>query len=139
MKTREEYIQKAMDALPKEYLDAVSSLQLTDKVNELASNINLDREQAAILDKEVAYMVLRMIEPAEFTKRLDNQLGVSDEIIMTIINSVTNNILKQLQKELGQDGAPATESIPVPPPPPEAGTPSPSYGGVTDPYQEPKE
>lgn len=143
--TQEELLKKAKSNLPRTYLDAVSEIGLSGRINTIGKQCNLSEKQTDILDQEVVYLILHITDPADFTERLAEGMEVNDDTLLEIVNKVTAGILRPLQNILNdQAGEEETENqqlaldIPVPPPPSGSGnTPSPSYGGTSDPYREP--
>lgn len=137
MAQSDEKIQKLLSDLPKAYQAAIKSLDVEKKINEIGEEYNLDESQEIYLDREVTYLVLRLSDAPDFITRIEDRLGISGEKAAGITNAVTDKILQPIQNRL--EASEAKADIPVPQPPSEGNTPTPSYGGDTDPYREPPE
>lgn len=138
--------------LPKDIKDVFLADETTSYLRLVGESCQLSKKERSSLGESVGLVLLGIVSAENLKSHLSQRLDKDEPTIEKITKGVKKHIFGQISEELnkldpqkilkeaesaGKQGE--SENIPVPPPPPEAGTPSPSYGGVTDPYQEPKE
>lgn len=137
---QEELLKKAKSNLPDSYLQAISEAGLPQRIEKIGKQNDLSEEQIDVLDQEVMYLVLYITDPADFTERLAEGLEIDGDDLLQVINNVTDKVLTPLKTlvNAGTEEESPRPSLDIPvPPPPSGDTPSPSYGGTSDPYREP--
>lgn len=134
--TKQRGVKAAFANLPDDYRNAVGSLSVTEKVNEISANHGLTDQQSIDLDHEVTYLLLLIQSTEQFMKDIEQKLEISEQKVAALTDSVTEKILQPIQNKVSDNN----KTVPAPPPPPEPQnkeTTTSGYAGNTDPYREP--
>lgn len=152
MKVNKEQLGIIFLNLPKDIKDVFLADETTSYLRLVGESCELSKKERSILGESVGLVLLGIFSAENLKSHLSQRLDKDEPTIEKITKGIKKHIFEQISKELDKldsqkilkeaksaEKQGQSENIPVPPPPPKNRTPSPSYGGVTDPYQEPKE
>jgi hypothetical protein len=130
-------INKIKRNLPEDYIRAISQLDVTSLVSEIAQKQGLSEKDTEIIDQEVMYLLLDIQGPPEFLEQIEENIDLDHDQSLNIIKDVNKKILRPIEKKMEE----SDKQMPVPPPPEKRqnNPPTPDYGGGSDPYREPTE
>lgn len=129
--TLEESMKQIMKTLPPVIREYLSQGKYTPVARNLMTKYDLRIDQGGILEREIMLLLLGVESPADFTKSLSDDAGLTREIINNIIQEVNDQIFVPLRKA-EEKGTPVLSAplptthfklenkIPIPRPVPEA-------------------
>lgn len=147
---------KLLSKLPREVKEVFASPEVAKCLKETGEKYGLSQEERGELGEATGLVLLGILSMKDFQERMQEKIDgpakqinklvreVQEEIFQPIVGSLKKLDPEEIlaQAEDGEEGAEevgiekTSLDIPVPPPP-GGDTPSPSYGGTSDPYREP--
>ena len=137
--------------LPEHIKEVFTATETTRFLKEIGTNHDFSQDERTTLGKSVGLVLLGIHEPKDMQMELYQKLDKDKQIVNKIVRSVQEEIFRPIKSDLRkldpkkllkqaqeEDDDTDADDIPVPPPPGGGGdTPTPSYGGSSDPYREP--
>ena len=96
----EENLQKKFNSLSEDIKNAILSANINDKIADISQTYKLNIEQAGKLYSSTFKIILNVVKPNDFENSLKTSLGLPDEKIKVIVNSVNEKILKNIRAQL---------------------------------------
>lgn len=141
--------------LPEKLREVFFADTTTNRLKQIGDKYKLSKQARSILGEAVGLVLLGVMSRKEFQDHLYENLPEEKDTISKIVKD-TRSIFQPVSAKLEQLDAEkllheaemkannagtneASNEMPVPPPPPGGDTPTPSYGGTSDPYREPAE
>lgn len=156
MKYSDEQRTQLLSKLPEEVKSAIASEKNLEYLRNIGTKYNLSVDERPKLGEAVGLVLLGILSMKEFQERMQERIDGPPKQVNKLVREVQEQIfqpiagsLKKLtpeeilrkakqkpREEAEEGGHQPVLDIPVPPPP-GGDTPSPSYGGTSDPYREP--
>lgn len=95
-----EELQKKFESLPEDLRWAIMAANVDDNVIEMGKEFGLNVEQMGQLSLETHAVMFGYTHPDKFEESIKASLGLPDEKIKAIVNSVNEKILKNIREQL---------------------------------------
>jgi len=100
IKILEEKIQNAKNALPKEAIEAINSVDWKNVVVSMREKRKYRFEQIEILGTEVEKLLYGLLNPIDFSKDLEFKMHLSKTEVGSLINELNDVIFRKIREEL---------------------------------------
>lgn len=97
--TKEQF-NEIFKTLPKDIKEAIISAESAEIIQTIAKNNNILPEKVKSLGDEVGLVMMGITKLKDFSKNLENRLGISSETSQKIIKDVNEMIFKNIQESL---------------------------------------
>lgn len=88
------------EKLPKEVLSFISSTNWDTDVKEIGSLYNLSQEELADFKREIILVLVGIVHPDEFTKALEQEVGIKGAVLEAIVAAVEQKIFAPIRPAL---------------------------------------
>ena len=96
MNDLQQLIKERLEILPPEVARAIESIPWLEKVKEIAQKHNLDEDETDAFTTETALVVLGVEPPPNYPENLADQVGLDDDVVVTIATEVDAKVLQPI-------------------------------------------
>jgi len=115
MTITKEQIKERFDSLPKDIKEAISSVDTTNKIMDIAKKYDIQIDEISELVDEVGLVMLGFTHPNDFISNLKRRLGVGKELAEILSREINSEIFIKIKESLRQiSERPATIIKPQP-------------------------
>ncbi|TSD03181.1 MAG: Uncharacterized protein Athens071416_242 [Parcubacteria group bacterium Athens0714_16] len=93
-------LEKLYEALPKNVQEAISSVAVAEKIQEIAKRNGLHIDEAGIISDEATMVMLGIEHPNDFVDGLKNKLKLPQEKIIALARDVDKEIFEPIKESL---------------------------------------
>lgn len=93
-------LQKKFESLPSDLKDALTSVDLSEKLQRIGKDQGLHLDQVDALMEEIGFVMLGETKPDEFGSKVSSRLGLPPEKVGPLVKSVDEEIFKPIRFSL---------------------------------------
>lgn len=100
MDETQEIIKEQLKKLPKDLKDAISSVDLRDKIRKISEKHHLHIDQAGNLENETAFVMIGLEPTADYKENLKRELNISRDRAQAITADIDKEIFARVRQSL---------------------------------------
>lgn len=100
MDSEKKILQEKFNLLPEELKNAITSVEVGDRITQIAGKYSLRIDQSGILDEEIIRVMVGMTHPDLFTNKLKGRLGLDTETVENIVQDINTGVFLPVRKSL---------------------------------------
>ena len=100
MQTNKDPLEKLYEQLPENVQEAISSVAVSEKLQEIAKRNDLHIDEAGIVSDEVTMVMLGIENPKDFVDELQNKLKLPREKVVKLAKDVDKEIFETIRESL---------------------------------------